>query len=94
MCLHWLVDAVAPGLNRWATQFFGQGHLGAAQEWWNWWSDNQLKFSFWALYIAGICDDLGVPNLKTLARFFWRRWRRLRRHSPRSSVGLVESPSD
>lgn len=42
----------------------------------SWFNDNQLKFTFWFLYSAAICDDLGLPNYKTLARWLWRRWRR------------------
>ena len=36
-----------------------------------WYGENQFKFSFWLLYSAAICDDLGLPNLKTLARRSW-----------------------
>ena len=75
VCLHWAFDAIAPTLNHMANGLFGKGQTGAVQDWWNWWGDNQLKFNFWLFYISAICDDLGIPNLKTLARFFWRRAR-------------------
>jgi hypothetical protein len=75
LLLHWLFDAITPTLNYLANRIFGPAGVGAAQGWWNWWGDNQLKFNFWLFYIAAICDDLGIPNLKTLARFFWRRLR-------------------
>jgi len=39
----------------------------------NWFNANQLKFSFWLLYSAAICDDLGLPNYKTLGRYLSRR---------------------
>jgi hypothetical protein len=40
----------------------------------SWYGDNQLKFTFWVIYLAAICDDLGLPNLKTLARWLRRRF--------------------
>ena len=43
--------------------------------WFSWYNANQLKFSFWVFYLAAICDDLGLPNLKTVARLVWRRVR-------------------
>jgi hypothetical protein len=39
-----------------------------------WYKVNQPKFLFWLLYTAAICDDLGLPNYKTLGRFLWRRF--------------------
>lgn len=44
----------------------------------NWYQDNQFKFMFWFLYAAAICDDLGLPNFKTLGRYLWQRWQRRR----------------
>ena len=79
ICIQWIFGAIAPTLNAWSTGLFGGAGVGAVQDWWNWWGDNQLKFSFWLFYIASICDDLGIPNLKTLARFSWRRARQRRR---------------
>jgi hypothetical protein len=43
-----------------------------------WFDANQLKFSFWLLYSAAICDDLGLPNYKALTRWLWRRLKRTR----------------
>jgi hypothetical protein len=40
----------------------------------SWYGENQFKFMFWGFYTAAICDDLGLPNLKTLGRFLWRRF--------------------
>ncbi len=40
-----------------------------------WYNANQLKFQFWLLYSAAICDDLGLANYKTLGRRLWRRIR-------------------
>jgi hypothetical protein len=42
-----------------------------------WYGENQLKFAFWLLYSAAICDDLGLPNYKTLGRAVGR-WLLLR----------------
>lgn len=39
----------------------------------SWYGDNQLRFTFWLLYSAAICDDLGLPNYKTLGRKLWKR---------------------
>ena len=41
-----------------------------------WYQPNQFKFVFWLFYGAGIGDDLGLPNYKALARWFWRRVRK------------------
>jgi len=38
-----------------------------------WYNDNQFKFTFWLVYTAAICDDLGIPNLKTLSLRIWHR---------------------
>jgi hypothetical protein len=46
-----------------------------------WYNSNQMKFLFWLVYSAAICDDLGLPNLKTLGRRLWRYW--LNRRSSR-----------
>jgi len=41
--------------------------------WCAWFNLNQPKFFFWLLYSAAICDDLGLPNYKTLMRLAGRR---------------------
>ena len=46
---------------------------------WDWYNQNQSKFMFWFFYTASICDDLGVPNFKSLGRYTWRRVRKRRR---------------
>ena len=56
---------------------------------WGWYSDNRFKFMFWFFYVAALCDDLGLPNFKTLGRYAWRRLHRRKR-----SVGQQkETPS-
>jgi hypothetical protein len=49
-----------------------------------WYHANQFKFVFWLFYSAGICDDLGLPNYKAMARWFW--WRMRKRMGLGSSV--------
>lgn len=58
----------------------GGGLLRQLGAFFNWYQENQFKFLFRFLYAAGICDDLGLPNFKTLGRYLWRRWQQ--RHSP------------
>jgi hypothetical protein len=49
---------------------------------WHWYSANGGRSAFWFFYLTAICDDLGLPNLKTLARWLWRRLRRSYRPRP------------
>jgi hypothetical protein len=44
------------------------------ERWFSWYGANQAKFAFWLLYSAALCDDLGLPNYKTLARRPWNRF--------------------
>ncbi len=59
---------------------FGTGTRGVMQAWWDWYGDNQLKFAFWLFYLAAACDDLGLPNFKTLGRWLGRRVRNRRKN--------------
>jgi hypothetical protein len=66
------VDALKPALIALAGLFpAGLEHFVSA--WVTWFSDNQFRFTFWVLYSAAICDDLGLPNYKTLGRWLRRR---------------------
>jgi len=56
-----------------AAGLVGASFSGLVERWVSWYAANQTKFMFWLLYSAGICDDLGLPNYKTLARRGWRR---------------------
>lgn len=69
--LDWFISAVHPLFQ----SVFGESQGGVLPRWWHWFGSNQLKFTFWFLYIGAICDDLGLPNVKTLVRFLWRRIR-------------------
>ncbi len=42
------------------------------ERWFSWYGANQTKFAFWLFYSAALCDDLGLPNYKTLARRAWK----------------------
>ena len=53
----------------------GNGFMGLIEGLVAWYNSNQFKFTFWLFYSAAICDDLGLPNYKTLTRYVWRRLR-------------------
>ena len=38
-----------------------------------WYGQNEVKFAFWFFYLTAICDDLGIPNLKSLGRWILRQ---------------------
>jgi hypothetical protein len=78
-----LLGSVWAGVQGMIQGVFGARGGDVLGAWVNWYGDNQLKFTFWALYLAAICDDLGIPNLKTLGRWLGRRVRkRFRNGSP------------
>jgi hypothetical protein len=74
-----LTSMVVGGLLGWALGAV-ERLLGSAGQtlgaWMKWYGQNQLKFTFWVLYLAAVCDDLGIPNLKTLGRWLGRRLRK------------------
>jgi hypothetical protein len=51
-----------------------------------WYKANELKFIFWLLYTAAICDDLGLPNYKTVGRYLSRRF--FKRQKPTTTASL------
>ncbi len=76
----------------------GAGHLLPHFGWfdrlsalWDWYSGNRFKFTFWFFYVAALCDDLGLPNFKTLGRCAWRRL--CRRTRPVAVPCQKENPS-
>jgi hypothetical protein len=71
----WLVHSVVVGVENVVHQLFGARGGDTALAWFNWYGENQLKFTFWFFYLAAICDDLGFPNLKTLGRWLAGRLR-------------------
>jgi hypothetical protein len=56
-----------------------------------WYKVNQPRFLFWLLYTAAICDDLGLPNYKTLGKFLWRRF--FKREQPAAALATDASSS-
>jgi len=79
MIFHWLLGAVLAQLQSLVQHILGGGGANTFQAWLNWYDDNQLKFMFWFFYLSAICDDLGIPNFKTLGlrlvRSLRHRWR-------------------
>ena len=49
------------------------GWVAQMKAWFNWYVDNELRFNFWAIYLGAMCDDFGIPNFKSVARWLWRR---------------------
>jgi hypothetical protein len=66
-------DLVQPLVHAVASVVPGSGLLG---RWFSWYGQNQGKFFFWLFYSAAICDDLGLPNYKTLLRWGASRLKR------------------
>ena len=73
MLWHAVLQPIVAILQSAATSLFGESTAGTFQRWIHWYGENQFKFNFWFFYLAAICDDLGIPNLKTLARWCWHR---------------------
>lgn len=73
LIIHWLLESVMSGLQNLAHQLLGAGRSETFDAWFRWYGDNQLKFTFWFFYLSAICDDLGIPNFKTLGRRVARR---------------------
>ena len=73
---HLLLDSALSTIKAFFTQVFGVTGSNAIGSWFSWYGENQLKLTFWAFYIAAICDDLGIPNFKTLGRWCWARMRK------------------
>jgi hypothetical protein len=82
----WILHSIAPPLHELGQRIFGTSGTDAIGRWFSWYGENQFKFDFWLIYLASVCDDLGLPNLKTLARFAWRRFRKRGRPTPPSEV--------
>jgi hypothetical protein len=76
--VHGLGDA-AMGHHRWT----------GIEAWFKWYGANQMKLNFWFLYLAGICDDVGLPNIKALGRWLWRRWKKRNAATNSTEPGLA-----
>jgi hypothetical protein len=73
MLCHWLIDLSQPELKNLAVTLLGGSRVDRIQGMLAWYGGNQIRFLFWFLYLSAICDDLGLPNFKTLARRIWLR---------------------
>jgi hypothetical protein len=71
----WLIGAALPAIQDVGNLLLGKARVDLISDWLAWYADNQLKFNFWIIYLAAICDDLGIPNFKSLGRWLWRRLR-------------------
>lgn len=78
---NWLSGVVKP------EQVLGEDWLGSLRPWLGWYDGNQLQFNFWVIYLGGVCDDLGIPNFKSLTR-----WLRRRKHK-HPAPGKVATPN-
>jgi hypothetical protein len=63
-----LMSLCAPFIHGFLRLLPGGGLFVWIEHLFGWYCENQIKFTFWILYGAAICDDLGLPNLKTLFR--------------------------
>jgi hypothetical protein len=71
-----LVDILQPAV-QWAVSLVPGGHsFEGFKSWAAWYNANSFKFTFWVLYTAAICDDLGLPNYKRLGKLCWQRARK------------------
>jgi len=81
-----LLNTVLGGFADWLTRVgaavIGAGAVDTIHGLGSWYAANQFKFTFWLLFLAAMLDDLGLPNVKTLGRWLWRRFRRGMRPEP------------
>src|SRR5205085_12126372 len=66
-------DALRPALQGLVNFVHGNDLVITTQSLMQWYNANLFKFAFWLFYVAAICDDLGLPSIKTLGRLFRRR---------------------
>jgi hypothetical protein len=74
MLWHWFLGWALPSLRAIAIFVLGASNTASVSDWFSWYNSNQIKLNFWVLYLAGAFDDLGVPNVKAMARWSWRRF--------------------
>jgi hypothetical protein len=70
-----LVEGAAGQLQEAFQRFVGVTPSRTLRDLLAWFSENQLKLTFWFFYVSAMCDDLGLTNFKTLARWCWHRLR-------------------
>lgn len=78
---------VLPCIREATHALFGGSMPAGLGSWYSWYEANNEKLYFWLIYLAGVFDDLGVPNFKTLARWAWRRWQKRKQMPLPASAG-------
>lgn len=86
-----IFNLIHPVLDALGSLLLGDGASHTVENLTACYSANQFKFMFWLFYSAAICDDLGLPNYKTLLRWSWRRVRK--RLQPAAYAEPTQSPS-
>jgi hypothetical protein len=69
----WVWEMILPVIKEFGDYDSWSSNSASLGQWLAWYQANQIKLTFWILYLSGALDDLGVPNFKTLARWAWRR---------------------
>jgi hypothetical protein len=75
LVFRWILGSFTAAIQSLLAFLFGAHRAGTLEAWFNWYGENQLQFTFWFFYVAAICDDLGIPNFKSLGRWVRRRIR-------------------
>jgi hypothetical protein len=73
---NWVLDSLLSMGRSVANSLLGPSGSSSLSNWFRWYGENRLKLIFWIFYLAAICDDMGIPNVKTFGRWSWRRFRR------------------
>lgn len=68
-----ILSAIHPILYAVAGWFFTTTEINTVENFANWFHENEMKLIFWALYVPAALDDLGIPNIKTVAKNLWFR---------------------
>jgi hypothetical protein len=76
MFWQWAWGMVLPFVEQIGHWSFGDTASSGLGAWISWYGANQGKLTFWFIYLCEAFDDLGIPNIKTLARWAWRRRRK------------------
>ncbi len=86
----WAVEWLLSGAQTIVQALFGTNAGQSFRSWFDWYGDNAFKFSFWLFYLAAICDDLGIPNFKTLGRWFGRKIRHRRQRARQENATKLQ----
>lgn len=76
MLWHMALALMLPILREISRFVFGEAATAGLGAWFSWYDSNQIKLTFWVIYLGGVFDDLGVPNFKSLAKWGWRRFQK------------------